>query len=201
LGSPLFCIFARFCFWYQPFFPEFPDMSWIQSSTMWMPLSIEEFLNNAQFLNFWWFRCRRTVDRHAKRSHFWNDFEIDKCSYSGAISVAGQWVCRTAILTGLIARRPVSSSWSGFHDVSNVMSISVSPRSEFILEKHRKMEFILEKRLSLSLCLRLFRTTAIGPLGTWVLGGFCWELYISFRSLPSFRLAFLSTDSSSKFPR
>ena len=53
LGSPLFCIFARFCFWYQPFFPESPDMSWIQSSTMWMPLSIEEFLNNAQFLNFW----------------------------------------------------------------------------------------------------------------------------------------------------
>jgi hypothetical protein len=27
LGSPLFCIFARFCFWYQPSFPEFPDMS------------------------------------------------------------------------------------------------------------------------------------------------------------------------------
>jgi len=22
LGSPLFCIFARFCFWYQPFFPR-----------------------------------------------------------------------------------------------------------------------------------------------------------------------------------
>ena len=43
-----------------------------------------------------------------------------------------QWQGRESVVlqfTGLIEVRPVDSSWSGFHDVSNAMSILVSPRS------------------------------------------------------------------------
>jgi hypothetical protein len=77
-----------------------------------------------------------------------------------------QWQGRESVVlqfTGLITIRPVYTSWSGFHDVSNVISIPVSPRSEFIPEK----------RLSLGLCLQLFTDHSVLNRPTWVPRGFC----------------------------
>ena len=77
-----------------------------------------------------------------------------------------QWQGRESVVlqfTGLITIRPVYSSWSGFHDVSDVISIPVSPRSEFIPEK----------RLSLGLCLQLFPDHSVLNRPTWVLRVFC----------------------------
>ena len=129
---------------------------------MWMPLSIEGFLNNAQFFGDSG-AGEQLIDMQSVHTFemvlkLTNVLTLARFPWQASESGVS-----TAILTGLIARRPVSSLWSGFHDVSNVMSISVSPRSEFILEK----------RLSLGLCLKLFPDHSALNRPTWVPRGFC----------------------------